>query len=116
MQIIAVQIQDDYIQDFMNYVNSHKENITIGKELHLKEDIFTSKQNEYIFYLTELEGEILLNKLNVQNKHYEDKTSAKKWYKEISKYVHPDKNQNNNKSNDAFNALNKIYNILIDND
>ena len=38
MQTIAVQIQDDYIQNFMNYVNSHSENITITKDKNLELD------------------------------------------------------------------------------
>ena len=38
MQTIAVQIQDDYIPNFMNYVNSHSENITITKDKNLELD------------------------------------------------------------------------------
>jgi hypothetical protein len=38
MQTIAVQIQDDYVQNFMNYVNSHSENITITKDKNLELD------------------------------------------------------------------------------
>ena len=32
MQTIAVQIQDDYLQDFMNYVNTHSDSITIAQD------------------------------------------------------------------------------------
>jgi len=38
MQTLAVQIQDNYIQDFMNYVNNHSENITISKDKNLEFD------------------------------------------------------------------------------
>ncbi len=38
MQTIAVQIQDNYIQNFMSYVNSHSENITILKDKNLELD------------------------------------------------------------------------------
>ena len=38
MQTIAVQIQDDYIQNFMSYVNNHSENITISKDKNLEID------------------------------------------------------------------------------
>ncbi len=38
MQTIAVQIQDSYVQTFMNYVNNHSENITISKDKNLKFD------------------------------------------------------------------------------
>ena len=38
MQNIAVQVQDDYVQDFMKYVNNHSENITISKDTNLEFD------------------------------------------------------------------------------
>ena len=38
MQTLAVQIQDNYVQDFMNYVNSHSNNITISKDKNLELD------------------------------------------------------------------------------
>lgn len=40
MQTLAVQIQDDYIQDFMSYVNKHSESITISKDESLENDLF----------------------------------------------------------------------------
>lgn len=40
MQTLAVQVQDNYIQDFMNYVNNHSENITIAKDETLRNDSF----------------------------------------------------------------------------
>ena len=40
MQTLAVQIQDDYIQDFINYVNNHSGNITISKDENLENDSF----------------------------------------------------------------------------
>jgi len=38
MQTMAVQIQDNYVQKFMNYVNNHSENITISKDKNLELD------------------------------------------------------------------------------
>ena len=38
MQILAVQVEDNYIQDFMNYVNNHSNNITISKDINLELD------------------------------------------------------------------------------
>ncbi len=40
MQTLAVQVQDDYIQDFMDYVNNHSENITISEDKNLENDSF----------------------------------------------------------------------------
>ena len=38
MQTLAIQIQDNYIESFMNYVNNHSENITISKDKNLELD------------------------------------------------------------------------------
>ena len=38
MQTISVQIQDNYIQNFMSYVNNHSENISIVKDPNLELD------------------------------------------------------------------------------
>ena len=38
MQTLAVQIEDDYVQDFMSYVNNHSENITVSKDGNLELD------------------------------------------------------------------------------
>lgn len=40
MQTIAIQVQDDYVIDFMNYVNNHSEGITISKDENLENDSF----------------------------------------------------------------------------
>lgn len=40
MQTMAVQIQDDYINDFMNYVNNHSDRITIKKDKNLEQDSY----------------------------------------------------------------------------
>jgi len=47
MQTIAVQIQDDYVNDFMNYVNNHSERITIAKDKNLELDpYFYERKNK----------------------------------------------------------------------
>ena len=47
MQTLAVQVQDDYIQEFMNYVNNHSENITVTKDKNLEFDPhFYERQKE----------------------------------------------------------------------
>ena len=38
MQTIAVQVQDNYVQNFMSYVNNHSENIAITKDKNLELD------------------------------------------------------------------------------
>ena len=40
MQTIAVQIQDNYIQNFLSYVNNHSDSITISKDKNLELDSY----------------------------------------------------------------------------
>ena len=35
---MAIQIQDDYVNDFMSYVNNHSDSITITKDKNLEYD------------------------------------------------------------------------------
>ena len=47
MQTMAIQIQDDYINDFMNYVQNHSDSITITKDKNLEYDpYFYERQKE----------------------------------------------------------------------
>jgi len=47
MQTLAVQVEDNYIQDFMSYINNHSENITISKDRNLEIDpYFYERQKE----------------------------------------------------------------------
>lgn len=82
------------------------------KHVDFIDGFFKSKQDEYLFYLTKLEGKQRNQLLGLTDEHYENKKLAKKWYKEISTYVHPDKNGDKN----AFSTLNNIYKILNEED
>ncbi|MEA3491166.1 MAG: hypothetical protein U9R27_04625 [Campylobacterota bacterium] len=47
MQTMAIQIQDDYVNDFMSYVNNHSDSITITKDKNLEQDsYFYERQKE----------------------------------------------------------------------
>ncbi len=46
MQTIAVQIQDNYVQNFLNYVDSHSESITIAKDKNLEYDPYFYERQE----------------------------------------------------------------------
>ena len=48
MQTIAVQIQDDYVNDFMNYVNNHSDRITIKKDTNLELDPYFYKRQKQL--------------------------------------------------------------------
>lgn len=73
---------------------------------------FISKEKEYEFYLTKLDGENREKCLGISDEHYENKKIAKKWYKNIAKIVHSD--ATNNDDNFAFLKLTEIYENMID--
>lgn len=73
---------------------------------------FTSTANEYIFYLTELDGEIRMKKLGITKSLFTNKNAAKAWRDKISKEIHPDIN-NHPKSTLAMAKLNDMYNSMV---
>ena len=57
MQTIAVQIQDNYVQNFMSYVNNHSENITIERDKNLEFDpYFYERKRELAQIIEESEN------------------------------------------------------------
>ena len=57
MQTIAVQIQDNYVQNFMRYVNNHSENITIERDKNLEYDpYFYERKKELAQVIQECEN------------------------------------------------------------
>jgi hypothetical protein len=46
MQTIAVQIKDNYVENFMSYVSNHSENITISKDKNLELDPYFYERQE----------------------------------------------------------------------
>ena len=46
MQTMTVQIQDNYVSDFISYINNHSENITIEKDENLKLDPYFYERKE----------------------------------------------------------------------
>ena len=108
---------DDVYKKIVDFRNITQK---VGKELDIKPSIkindedtyFTSKANEYIFYLTELDGEIRMKKLGVTKTHFTNKKKAKTWRDKISKEIHPDKNKSS-KATDAMTKLNNMYSNMI---
>ena len=46
MQTMAVQIQDNFVQNFMSYVSNHSENIIISKDENLEQDPYFYKRQK----------------------------------------------------------------------
>jgi hypothetical protein len=62
MQTMAVQIQDNYVTNFMSYVNNHSENITIKRDENLELDpYFYERQKE----LQEIRNDIKSGKIEM---------------------------------------------------
>ena len=60
MQRMAVQIQDDYVQNFMSYVNNHSEDIIITKDKNLEYDpYFYERKKELAQVIEESENGIM---------------------------------------------------------
>lgn len=87
--------------------------IDIVKSPNIYSNYFTSKSNEYIFYLTELDGEIRMKKLGIKKSLFNNKRAAKAWRDEILKEIHPDIN-NHPKSTIAMAKLNEMYHSMVD--
>lgn len=46
MQTLAVQVQDNYIQNFMNYVSEHSASISVSKDKNLESDPYFYERQE----------------------------------------------------------------------
>lgn len=75
-------------------------------------DYFTTQASEYIFYLTELDGEARMSKLGITATHFSSKRKAKTWRDHISKVIHPDVCKHVHAS-DAMAQLNDLYNQMV---
>ncbi len=75
MQNIAIQVQDDYVSDFMNYVNNHSDRIIIRKDKNLEFDpYFYERKKE----LHQLRADVKSGKMEM--------LSAEQYEKEIEQF------------------------------
>ena len=128
MQTIQLKVDNSYLESvkkILNNLNNFKndviKDISIIKELSKTEEqtkynepYFKSKEDEYIFYLVELNGEIQQEKLNIKRILYRNKEKAKKWRNDIIKIIDPDR-INHPKATQSAKVLNEIYKEMIKN-
>lgn len=100
------------IENFRNLINSINK---VRQTNQINKDYFTSKANEYIFYLIELDGELRMKKLEITKTHFSNKKTAKTWRDKISKQIHPDINSHP-KAHLAMSKLNEMYASMVGND
>lgn len=90
-------------------VSSSSENTN---EIVSDNDYFTNQASEYIFYLTQLDGEARMSKLGITSTHFSSQQKARKWRDKISKVIHPDVCKHVHASG-AMAQLNDLYNQMV---
>lgn len=106
--------------NFFNIKNPNESKSVIFSQTVLSEgnckdnesDFFQSKEAEFIYYLTNLDGEIQREKLGIKPMLYNKKDYAKKWRNDILKEIHPDKSKHKEASK-AIEVLNEIYAKMV---
>ena len=81
MQTIAVQVQDNYVQKFMSYVNSHSENITIQKDKNLELDPYFYERQEK---LHQIRDDVHTGNMRLLSQEESD-TEIELFFKELEK-------------------------------
>jgi len=75
---------------------------------------FKSLEDEYIYSLVELDGELRKEKLNIDISLYKNKEKAKEWRNNLMNIIHPDKSNHPNATK-ASEILNELYTNMIKN-
>lgn len=83
-----------------------------NKWVDLMSEPFISEQEEYIFYLTKLEGKQRNKALGITDEHYENKKLAEKWKKSLALKVASDRGG----CDEAMKIMLSIYDVLVDDD
>jgi len=81
----------------------------------LRNEYFSSKRSEYIYYLLEHEGEKREKLLGIDDEIYSDSKKAKHWYKRIAQIIRADL-ADSERAKNAFQTLQNIYKDLTDDD
>jgi hypothetical protein len=119
MQTIQFRVENTFLSAIETVLNNLKfiQDFSIIKEnkaiVH-DSNYFKSKEDEYIFYLVELDGELQQEKLKIDLSLYKDKEKAKEWRDSIITVIHPDVSKHSN-VNDATAKLNEIYKRMTKN-
>lgn len=80
----------------------------------ISQNYFKSLEDEYIFYLVELDGELRKEKLEINISLYKNKDKAKEWRNKLMNIIHPDKSNHPNATK-ASEVLNELYKNMVKN-
>jgi len=120
MQVVQFKTEStslNFIETLLNNLKITIKDFSISNESKVilsDSNYFKTKEDEYIFYLVELDGEMQQEKLKISRMHYADKEKAKKWRDEIITMIHPDINSHLNATK-ATEKINEIYKRMIKN-
>ena len=92
-------------EELLEVINCLKKN-WVG----FSDEFFVNKSKKYEYILTKLEGKKRNELLGITDQMYENQELAKKWFKNIAKYIHPD---TEGIDKDAFIVLKKLYDTMI---
>ncbi|WP_445946528.1 DnaJ domain-containing protein [Shewanella sp.] len=73
---------------------------------------FKTEKDKLFFLLNEVDGKRRNQLLGITTDMYSDEKLSKKWFKQISNKVHPDKNPNDPRATEAFDNLMKLYSMM----
>ena len=93
-------------EELLEVINCLKKN-WVG----FSDEFFVNKSKKYEYILTKLEGKKRNELLGITDQMYENQELAKKWFKNIAKYIHPD---TEGIDKDAFIVLKKLYDTMIE--
>ncbi len=105
--VSPLKVEKDTPEDLFELLKNLK-----SKWADLMSGPFISEQQEYIYYLTKLEGKQRNKALGITDEHYEDKKLANKWKKSLAQKVASDKGG----CDQAMVILLSIYAVLVDDD
>lgn len=83
------ELLDSQTEDKFEFLFS----LQIIQQLFNKNEFFISQEEEYIFYLTQLDGEVRQQKLKALPPLYANKKAATLWRNKIIQIIHPDKSR-----------------------
>ncbi|MBR2259718.1 MAG: J domain-containing protein [Blautia sp.] len=85
-----------------------------GIDDYAKRHGFSSRKEAAVHAAATLDNPERAEIFGILSAHYGNPYLAKKWYKEMSKLVHPDNNRGNSKARDAMSYISETYEGMIE--
>ncbi|MEG1132156.1 MAG: hypothetical protein RSD77_07550 [Romboutsia sp.] len=106
--IKPIKIKATSYEDLFEYIKVLQHNwIDFGAD-----EFFKSEESKYLFCLTQVDGKKRNAVIGLTDDLYDDKSLAKKWYRNIAKIIRSDI-KTDDKTKNAFNELHKLYKTIM---